>query len=206
MTIGQGVSQKRFMEIYCSDTSKDDKNKVLMRDVILKFHPDYVNSKIKNHALNFSHHYNVERLVEESLAYVGGYDRVDESGRDFNCSQNSDSKTSMINHTSLKVEVGSIENKIGALRILVFNPFKDCIDYFYIPASSVDKVARACYGTNKHKSRLVMKYNSSKDKYNMFDVFRMPTFESVAKAQCKETNSKYRDKVWAEYWGFSKPA
>jgi hypothetical protein len=163
------------------------KNHVLIRDIISKFHPDFItNYPLSAWALANPQKLNIEGLIEETLAAVGGYDFVDEDGYDFNDSCQSDSKTTSVNIKTRVVEVKNIESKIGALRITVFNPLKDSVDFMFIPSDDRVKLARACYGTSMFKQRLQMNWNSDCDHYNMFEQFRMPTFKDMARADYQD--------------------
>ena len=161
----------------------NNKNYVLMRDVITKHHPMFADSKsLREWGLAKPQLFNIESLIEETLAAVGGYDFVDAAGYDFNDSCQSDSKTTSVNIKTRVVEVKNVESKIGALRITIFNPLKDSIDFMFIPSDNRVKLARACYGTSMFKQRLLMSWNSDCDHYNMFEQFRMPTFNDLAQA------------------------
>ena len=159
------------------------KNHVLIRDIISKYHPDFItNYPLSKWSLANPHKLNIEGLIEETLAAVGGYDFVDEDGYDFNDSCKSDSKTTSVNIKTRVVEVKNIENKIGALRITIFNPLKDGVDFMFIPSEHRVNLSRACYGTSLFKERLLMRWSNTLDHYNTFDQFRMPTFTDMARA------------------------
>jgi hypothetical protein len=159
------------------------KNHVLIRDIISKYHPDFItNYPLSKWSLANPQKLNIEGLIEETLAAVGGYDFVDEDGYDFNDTCKSDSKTTSVNIKTKVVEVKGVENKIGALRITIFNPLKDGVDFMFIPADQVGNYTRACYGTSQFEQRLRMSWNSTKDHYNIYDQFRMPTFTDLARA------------------------
>ena len=158
------------------------KNLVLMRDVVCKYHPEFRKSKdIRRFGMEQPEHFNVERLIEESLAAVGGYEFVDEEGYDF--SDFSDSKTTTINHTTGVGTVMGVECKIGSLRIVCYNPQKNATDYFFVRKDRVAGVKSACYGKNSHKERIVFKYSSKyHDHYNWFERYRVKSFKELALA------------------------
>jgi hypothetical protein len=159
------------------------KNYVLMRDIITKHHPKFIESdQVRKVGLENPEAFNIEFLIEQTLAYVGGYDFVDAAGYDFNDSCKSDSKTTSVNVKTRKVEINHVENKIGALRITIFNPIKDEVDFMFIPAYHVNNISKACFGTSQFQRRVMMTWNNKQDHYNMFDKFRMPTFKDMAKA------------------------
>ena len=163
------------------------KNHVLIRDIISKYHPTFIaDENLSAWALANPRRLNVELLIEETLAAVGGYDFVDAAGYDFNDSCQSDSKTTSVNIETRVVEVKNVENKIGALRITIFNPLSDSVDFMFIPSDDRVKLTRACYGTSQFKQRLRMNWNSDYDHYNMFEQFRMPTFADMARANYQD--------------------
>ena len=156
------------------------KNQIFMRDLICKYHPEFAKSAdLRLYGLKHSDIFNIERLIEESLAAIGPYAFVDSDGYDF--SDFSDSKTTTININTGKANVGSIETKIGALRITAFNPFKEAADFFFVPASHVPIVKTACYGVNSHKERILFTYSKKhQDHYGFFEKYRVANFEELA--------------------------
>ena len=162
------------------------KHFVLIRDVISKYHPEFCKSAdLCRYALQNPTIFNVERLIEESLAAVGGYDFVDEAGRDFNCQWNSDSKTTTViqdGHSKTAI-ITSIESKIGSLRVTIYNPFRDRVDFMYIPRREVVALSEPCYGRKAAaKEKLRARWNESGDHYNLFNIFRKKSFEDLALA------------------------
>ena len=162
------------------------KNLVMMRDVICIYHPEFRKSKdLQRYGMKHSAIFNIERLIEESLAVVGGYNFVDETGRDFDCKWNSDSKTATVipDGKARTAVIGSIENKIGSLRITIYNPFKESLDYMYIPRKQVQLLKECCYGkTGANKEKLRIRWNLANDHYNGFDQFLVKDFKELATA------------------------
>ena len=158
------------------------KSLVLMRDVICIYHPRFRNSPdIKRFGLECPEHFNIERLIEESLAAVGPYRFVDEDGYDF--SDLSDSKTTTINANTRVATISNVETKIGALRITAYNPFKESVDYFYVSKRDLKYVKSPCYGVHDHKERIVFTWSEKNDTYNMFEDYRVKSFTELAKAR-----------------------
>lgn len=156
-----------------------------MRDVVTRFHPDYQTPAAKQIVLKAASVMNIERLIEHTLAAVGGYDFVDEDGRDFNCVANSDSKTATVSAEKSCLTIGSVENKIGSLRVVVFNAITETVAYFYIPFESVRELQQADYGKNMHKSRIRACYNRKTDTYSRIEQYRVSSFEELAVAGTK---------------------
>ena len=157
------------------------KNLVLMRDVICIYHPEFrVSKDLRAYGMKHPEIFNVERLIEESLAAVGPYELVDREGYDF--TDLSDSKTTTINANTRIGTISSVETKIGALRITAYNPFKESTDYFYVSKRDLKYVKSPCYGNNDHKERIVFTYSKKGDTYNMFEDYRVKSFQELATA------------------------
>jgi len=157
------------------------KSLVLMRDVICVYHPSFNSSPdLQKFGLEMPERFNIERLIEETLAAVGPYRYVDEEGYDF--TDYSDSKTTTINANTRVGTIGSVETKIGALRITAYNPFKDAADFFYVSKRDLKYVKSPCYGVNDHKERILFTYTAKGDTYNTFDDYRVKDFRELALA------------------------
>jgi hypothetical protein len=157
------------------------KSLVLMRDVICVYHPSFNSSRdLQKFGLEMPERFNIERLIEETLAALGPYRYVDEEGYDF--TDYSDSKTTTINANTRVGTVGSVETKIGALRITAYNPFKESADYFYVSKRDLKYVKSPCYGVNDHKERIVFSYSKKGDNYGIFEDYRVKDFRELALA------------------------
>ena len=154
------------------------KNHVLMRDVICLYHPEFKSSSdLRTCGMKYPELFNIERLIEESLAAVGPYSFVNQSGYDF--SDFSDSKTVTVNANSRYAEITGVENKIGALRITAYNPFTQSVDFFYVPKSKMSFVKLPCYGKNSHKERLRFSYCLDRT-YGYMEQLRESNFINLA--------------------------
>jgi hypothetical protein len=152
-----------------------------MRDVICVYHPSFNSSRdLQKFGLEMPERFNIERLIEETLAALGPYRYVDEEGYDF--TDYSDSKTTTINANTRVGTVGSVETKIGALRITAYNPFKESADYFYVSKRDLKYVKSPCYGVNDHKERIVFSYSKKGDNYGIFEDYRVKDFRELALA------------------------
>lgn len=167
------------------------KNLVFMRDIVCKYHPEFRKSRsMRMRGLKHPKIFNIERLIEESLAAVGGYDFVDKAGYDFNDVAYSDSKTvTVVNNGGPKqtkvIIIASVENKIGSLRVTIYNPFKNSIDFMYIPKKDVQYWMEnsGTTGTaNKFKQRIRTSWNPERDDYNKLEQYRVSSFEELALA------------------------
>ena len=163
-----------------------------MRDIVCQYHPAFKRSAdLRHYGIKHNEIFNIERLIEESLAALGGYDFVDAEGYDFNDIHYSDSKTvSVINNggaTQTKVIIiQSVENKIGSLRVTIYNPFKKGIDFLYIPKKDVQRLMEntGTTGTaSKLKQRIRTSWNPERDDYNKLEQYRVGSFKELARAK-----------------------
>ena len=160
-----------------------------MRDIVVKYHPDFTCSRyVRNLGLRKPELFNIERLVEESLAATGGYNFVDEPGRDFDDPANSDSKTvSVVSNSNTRpsyvFSIHNVDTKIGSLRVSVFNPWKDSVDYMYLPKLAVDywQENDGTRGTaNVTKQRIRTTWTAATDHYNKLEDYRVGSFTELA--------------------------
>lgn len=160
------------------------KGHVLIRDIISRYHPKFqVDAELVRMGLADPDMFNVERLIEHTLAAEGNLNFVDAEGYDF-LPDYSDSKTVSVNENTGVAEIGSVETKIGALRIVCFNPLKDAADFFYVPKNCVKYVKRACFGNNSHKERITFTYSRKySDDYGQFETYRLRTFQQLARSR-----------------------
>jgi hypothetical protein len=166
------------------DSSKE---LVFMRDVLIKYHPEFTKSPtLRRTGMQQPQRFNIPFLIEEALAYTGNLEFVDAEGYDF-LPDYSDSKTVSVNLQTYKLEINSVENKIGALRITAYNPIKGVngsADFFYVPHKDLQQIKRDCCGVNSHKERLVWSYSKKySDDYGFMEDYRVKDFEELAMAR-----------------------
>ena len=160
-----------------------------MRDVVIKHHPEFVKSTdLQSYGLRHPTLFNIERLIEESLAAVGGYKFVDEEGYDFDDKCKSDSKTVSVVSNSPTTKVFIIQNvhtKIGSLRVTIYNPFKDSVDYMYLPKKAVrywkENNGTLCNEAGA-KERIRCSWSAKHNHYNKLEDYRVKDFVALATA------------------------
>ncbi len=167
------------------------KHTVFLKEIIFKYLPEFNNPDLQTNYLNIIQKYpkssDVENLIEHALAHLGGYNFIDEEYRDFDDVDNSDSKTVTVNLNTGKAEVIGVENKIGAIRLTLYNPFSTSkLDYMFLPKHAVKLLSRPCYGKNKHKERLVPGWSANKQNYGIYEPYRLTSFVELATmTECK---------------------
>ena len=157
------------------------KNTVFLRDIIFEHLPELFPTKSSRQlALKTPKAFNVEHLVEIALerASTGSYEFVDRDGYDF--TDFSDSKTATISSSEQRCTVNSLENKIGAIRLCVYNGYRDKVDYFFFDTDAVSRLGEPSYGKHAYKVRMRSGYNVYADTYSKFEPYRVATFSELA--------------------------
>ena len=149
--------------------NENTKHYVIMRDIVCRYHPKFRKYRDRQTwALKSPEYFNVERLVEESLAAEGRYKFVDEYGYDF--SDKSDSKTTTVRFSPSQsaghISIPSIETKIGGLRITTFNPRMNRVDFFWLPRRNVKQLKVPSSGRKSVFTEVIrFQYSIKKDNY-----------------------------------------
>jgi hypothetical protein len=164
------------------------KETTLFREVIFIHHPLFKkNKKMRDIATKNPEIFKVERLVEQAMAEVGGYEFVDADKYDF--SDYTECKTasiarSLVSRDSLTSYKGMITNvardnrlKIWDLRVVVYNPHFESTQYYYIPKKDWTPKVR---GSQKSKY-IDFCYNLERLTCNWLDKFEVESFETLAK-------------------------
>lgn len=168
-------------------TDHTPKNYAFATEIFISYHSSYntISDGI-NWASNFSSGLDVPKLTEEALAENSGglYTRVNKYTHDF--SDLSDAKTGSVmfndkQDRSKTVVIKNVENKIGALRIVVFNGYKPMgnqLDYFYIPAEDVKRLWEND-GKSGKKKRIRTNWNE-RTGYSKWNYYRLNSFLDLA--------------------------
>lgn len=160
-----------------------NKEQTILKEVISKHLPRY-NGREDELVTNWQD-FNVERLVEQAMAEVGGYDYVDAHHYDFD--DFSDSKTATISKEghSWKATVGNITQgglkskaKAGDLRVVVYNSYDGSLQYYFMPKAGWEAI-RESGKANKGKLRAA--YSPLEDVVYKWKKWRVDSFETLAK-------------------------
>lgn len=159
------------------------KEYLIMRDIVCKFHPDYKGSR---KAAKNAHHYNVERLVEETMAFMGNYKFINADHCDF--LDGSDAKTVTIRYTSKGTSgVGEITNVIspggskkkGALRVVAYNSITQSLMYYFLPKKHWTKLSINIHPTT-NMGRLFFNYSIKTKTVKKFIGYECKDFVELA--------------------------
>jgi hypothetical protein len=180
----------------------------ILSEIAIKHHPRFVRSQdLRNAAISDPDLFNVERIVEESMAAVGGYDFIDSSHCDFNDQDVSDSKTASIRLTSSKSKnsfTGIIDGvvnphgaaKAGALRCVVYNPHTDGLRYYFLPKGVWDRLVYL--HTKTGQGRISFTYNLERDSIDKLDQYRCESFEELATMSTARLRSRLESDIEAK--------
>jgi len=168
------------------------KHLVLMRDVITRYHPEFCRSAdLAAYGLKHPEIFNVERLIEECLAEVGGYTRIDGDHADF--SDGSDSKTASIRVNPARAgghshigEISGVETagggqKQGALRCTIYNPHTDSLKFYFLPKSMWRNYV--CIHPSSGVGKIMYSYHRPYDHIVKFHGHECDDFVSLALAK-----------------------
>lgn len=175
----------------------DTKQSIFLKEIAFKYIPEFItNISLQQHYIDISKKYpksiSVENLTEIALSIVGNYNFIDEQYQDFDDIDRSDSKTTSIIFSSKQIYLGGIGKKVGALRITIYNPHTQSLDYMFLPYGEWQRLAKKCHGENTEgKLRLIMSWTADRDSYNMFELYRLNTFAELAIATSETFYKKY---------------
>jgi len=158
------------------------KNEIMLQEIVFRYHPRFKKSKtLRKLGLENPNIFNVERLIEESIAFIGKLVYVDADGYDF-LPDHSDSKTVTLtvlkNKVSCRGTIGSVGAKVGALRVVAFNAMHNCLDFFYIPHEYIKKLK---FRHTKVSEGIALYFG--KNGYYNLEEYRVDNFEELAKAR-----------------------
>lgn len=163
----------------------------LFKEIVNKYHPNFLGKEKLKEIKLFPKIYNIEHLIELTMAHVGGYEFTDSSHFDF--SDGSECKTASIRlnptapgRNTYKVEISNIVSpggtqKSGNVRVVVYNPHDSSVKYYFIPNNMIESL-----GINYHPTtnvgRVFATWNSIKNSIPKLDAYEVKTFKELANA------------------------
>ena len=159
------------------------KTQLIFEEIIFQHHAEFQHSRtLRKLAQTQPEIFNCERLVELCMSRVGGYEFLDEDGYDF--SDYSDAKTASITPTDSVAVVGNIlgrgrtgQPKVGDLRVVLYNPYKQRLDYYFMPKQGWDSIRE--YG-DANKGKLRAKYNADQDRVHKWHLWLCRDFQDLS--------------------------
>jgi hypothetical protein len=158
---------------------KLNKHQLILRD-IAAVHLDDFRGREQELLLNWDY-YNVERIVERTMAHLGGYEFVDAHGYDN--TDYSETKTGTIRRHDSMATITNITTvhkdtpKVGDIRAVFYNEFTGQLDYYFLPKAGWEAIRE--YGAS-NKNILRARYNHILDVIPKWKAWRVPDFESLA--------------------------
>ena len=174
-----------------------NKQQMIHRDIICRYLDEYKGRE--QELIDNWQHFNTEHLTEVAMARVGGYEFIDENHYDN--SDYSDTKTTSIarainkrtNASSYRISIGNVVSKRGSvakygdLRVVMYNPCWDRLDYYFLPKAEWDPGLREYGDANKDKIRAT--YNPDLDHVLGWDPsWKCNSFEELASRTSTITN------------------
>lgn len=168
----------------------------MFKEVVLKYNTIFNIPEIQKAVEKHPTIFNIEHLVELTMAEVGGYEFIDAEHCDF--SDGSECKTGSIspNPTSAgrntyRWEISNIissggKTKSGPVRLVLYNPHTEKCTYYFIPETQFESL-----GINIHPTtnigRVFGTWNSKTNKIGKLDDFEVNSFETLAKIPADRT-------------------
>ena len=168
------------------------KNKLLATEIVAKYHPTYRrNADRKANLLKNPDHYKLTYLVEQAMASVGSHKFVD--GHHYDLSDYSEIKTASIRMApstkggcSFAGEITGVtgasgNEKIGPIRLVVYNPHTSSLMYYMLPKDVwSQKITRH---PTSGVGKVTYTYNSNTDAIAKFEDYRVKSFRQLALAK-----------------------
>jgi len=170
-----------------------NKHQLIIRDILCAHNPKYQGREqelMEDWGL-----FNVERIVEEQMAALGGYDRVDATGYDN--SDYSETKTGTVRRHDRTATITSILTertrtaKVGDIRAVMYNEFTERLDYFFLPKAYWETIRE--YGKS-NSDILRARYSPSTDSIHKWQDHRVDSFlELAVKLSTVSSPYEYRE-------------
>jgi hypothetical protein len=156
------------------------KNKIMLNEIVAKYFPKYKDSDPFD--------LNIERMIEKCIAKESGLTWIGDDGLPYDFKEDrSDAKTgccrinlSKKGYESCSGEIAGVENKVGDLRVVIYNEARRTCDFFLIPHKMIKSFAAWGYGQNEKKMRINFSYSMRNDTYSKgLEVFRKSSFKEI---------------------------
>lgn len=165
------------------------KTVTLFKNIVNKYHPDFSSTSLLAQVKNHPQIFNIEHLIELTMAHIGGYDFVDAAHCDF--SDGTECKTGSVSpnpvkqgRNSYRLEISNIVSpggsiKEGDVRAVIYNPHTGSQTYYYIPQNRLTDL-----GINYHPTtgigRIFATWNRITNKIPKLEAYKVDSFMQVA--------------------------
>ena len=168
------------------------KYETLYRTIIREYHPSIANStEVKSFMDTHWSWMNIEKMIEETMAAVGGYEFVD--GEHYDFSDFTECKTGSVKPNPAKltsvncyqVRITNVESGAGitkgSIRAVIYNPHTNECTYYYIPASHLNtKIKLTCVNGPGTIKNINATWNSNTNKIKMLEPYRVASFKELS--------------------------
>ena len=166
-----------------------NKQQRILIDIAHEHLPEYQDPKFLPQFQSRWRHYNVEHIVEDAMAHVGGYEYVNE--KHYDNTDYSETKTGTLRtHDSIATITNIVSDrgnkaKVGDIRAVIYNEYTEQLEYFFMPKAKWELLRE--HG-NSNKRILRAKYNPATGKIAKWEQFRVKDFETLAKTPATITS------------------
>jgi hypothetical protein len=185
------------------------KNDVLLRDIIFKYDLLLkIDVRAQQLFLRDPADINVERMVEKTMARVGGYNSVGDcpiEGAHKDFSDGSECKTASIaskhygtSRNSFTFTITGVMSsggnmKTGDLRVVLYNPHLNKCHFMYIPNSHLKNKLNVVK-TTRNIGNIGGSWNSKKNSFGKFDEYLVDSFIELAEMTSEKFENKINEK------------
>lgn len=161
----------------------------LLEDCVFPYHPEFKrSSSMRKFAAGYPELFNLEGLVERTMAILGDYEFIDSAHCDF--PDGTDCKTASIRQRPQKEgsqshlgEISNVETagggqKRGALRCVVYCAPRDRLDYYLLPKGFWSEIIT--YHPSSSIGKVMFSYHKGLDQIRKFEPFRLSSFKELA--------------------------
>lgn len=166
------------------------KTLTMFREVVKEYNTTFNMEEIWKTVQKYPNIFNIEHLVELTMAETGGYEFIDAEHCDF--SDGSECKTGSISPNSTKPgmntyrwEISNVVSsggtiKSGPIRLVLYNPHTDKCTYYFIPETKIESLGINYHPTTK-MGRIFGTWNKRTNRIPKLDNYELPSFSLVAK-------------------------
>lgn len=167
------------------------KASLILEEIIFKYNPVFADTpELHQLATSNPEIFNIERLVELTMAEVGGYNYIDGDHCDFD--DGSECKTASVRpspstkgSSSYSLEISNVVSpgghaKTGAIRVVLYNPHTYKLKYYFLPENSLHEIG-VNYHNTTNTGRIFATWNMIWDTCNKLDRYEVADFYALCK-------------------------
>ena len=158
-----------------------NKQQRILIDIAHEHLPEYQDPKFLPQFQSRWRHYNVEHMVEDAMAHVGGYEYVNQDHYDN--TDYSETKTGTLRtHDSIATITNIVSDrgnkaKVGDIRAVIYNQFDHGLHYYFLPKAYWESIRE--HGKS-NCTILRSSYKADVDRVSKWRDYRVDTFHELA--------------------------